>query len=250
MVDSSTNSKDTRVKPIFSWLRANAGQTWPSRLVQLATGLAEVPNCGTLGRMALEPEQEVPATASRLAWMIKNVNLLSPPGRQWRILRDRVSDGDAVQKALRSLERGDVTGVPRTLQLEGKTHADCLIECEHVFIWIEGKRYDWLSPSTDWDISRDQIARNLEACWSLAREAGKDYLLLICHEHRLKHHEGCLLEGYRQATWSAGWPHVPEKQRREFAARIGTLTWQEIAQEWPALRTLPELNDLSPMALN
>lgn len=55
-----------------------------------------------------------------------------------------------------------------------------------------GKRYDWLSPSTDWDISRDQIARNLEACWSLGEKAGKDYLLLICHERELKHHEACL----------------------------------------------------------
>jgi hypothetical protein len=198
--------------------------------------------------MALDPEQEVPPTPSRLAWMIKNVDLLAPrDGRQWRILRDRVSDPDAVQKALKSLERGDVADIPRKLQLEGKTHADCLIECEHAFVWIEGKRFDWLSPSTDWDISRDQIARNLEACWSLASEAGKDYRLIICHEHRLKHHEARLLEGYRQATWFAGWPHVPDEQRREFAARIGTLTWQEIAQEWPGLRTLPELNDLTPM---
>ena len=146
-MDSSTNSKNTRVKPIFSWLSTNGGKSWPARLVQLATGFAEAPNCGTLTRMALDPEQEVPPTPSRLAWMIKNVDLLAPrDGRQWRILRDRVSDPDAVQKALTSLERGDVADIPRTLHLEGKTHApDCLIECEHAFVWIEGKRFDWRS---------------------------------------------------------------------------------------------------------
>lgn len=195
--------------------------------------------------MALDPEEEVSATPSRLAWMIRNVDRLAPrDGRQWRVLRERLSDRNALQKALGLLETGNLGAVPRAFQLEGKTHADCLIECERLFIWIEGKRYDWLSPSTDWDVARDQLARNVEAVWSLARDVNKDYLLLICHEHQLKHHEVSLLEGYRGGTWAAGWPHVPEELRRQFATRIETLTWYAVADEWPAIRTLPELQDL------
>ena len=74
------------------------------------------------------------------------------------------------------------------------------MECEHAFIWIEGKRFDWLSPSTTWDVSRDQLARNIEAVWTLASKAGKDYRLLICHEFDFKHHEMALLDGYRNGT--------------------------------------------------
>jgi hypothetical protein len=77
-----------------------------------------------------------------------------------------------------------------------------------------------------------------------AKASEKDYCMLICHEHPLKHHEVALLQGYRQVTWSAGWPHIPEYQRRKFSKRIGTITWSRIANEWPALRNLELLADL------
>jgi hypothetical protein len=180
--------------------------------------------------------------------MIRNVERLAPrDGRQWEVLRKRVAVAGkgAVQRTLASLDAGHIEKVPRSLLLEGKTRADCLIECERAFIWIEGKRYDWLSPFTTWDVARDQLARNVEAVWSIASAAGKDYRLIICHEHQLKHHEICLVEGYQTGTWAAGWPHIAEDQRREFATRIGTVTWGAIAREWPSLRTLPELRDLA-----
>jgi hypothetical protein len=42
--------------------------------------------------------------------------------------------------------------------------------------------------------------------------------------------------------------HLPDALRHDFGKRIGTLTWQRIADEWLALRNLPELSDLgSPM---
>lgn len=44
-----------------------------------------------------------------------------------------------------------------------------------------------------------------------------------------------------------GWPHLPAALRREFGQRIGTLTWQRIAAEWPALRNLSELSDLGSL---
>jgi hypothetical protein len=44
-------------------------------------------------------------------------------------------------------------------------------------------------------LTRDQLARNLEAVWMLAEAAGKDWWLIITHEHCLKHHEEQLVNG-------------------------------------------------------
>jgi hypothetical protein len=222
-----TNSMLTRVRPVFGWLRDNGDETWPEQLVRIAkvTGLKQ---CGRFLRMELEPEQEVPPTRGRLLWMLQNVERLAPVGgRRWEELRARVVNRDQVLRAYT-----DGSSLPREYVLEGPTHSDCLIECEDAFIWIEGKRNDWLSPSTTWDVSRDQLARNLEAVWSVAQKSGKDYCLIICHEQPLKHHETALIAGYRSQTWSAGWPHIPEGQRAEFSKRIGTITWVEIARRW------------------
>jgi len=89
--------------------------------------------------------------------------------RQWREYATRVINNPAKQKALALLDGGSGEGVPKSLILEGPTYADCLIECERAFVWIEGKRNDWLSPCIKWDVTRDQLARNLEAAWILAR---------------------------------------------------------------------------------
>ena len=125
--------------------------------------------------------------------------------------------------------------------LEGPTQADdCLIECANALIWIEGKRFDWLDPSTKWDVTRDQIARNIDALASRAGAAGKDYRLLICHEQPLKHHEKLLLAGYRSGTWPGGLPHgIDDTTPGFFAARIGTLTWSAIVRRWPGSRNSP-----------
>jgi hypothetical protein len=52
------------------------------------------------------------------------------------------------------------------------------------------------------------------------------------------------VDGYRSGTWAGGWPHLPDALRCEFGQRIGTLTWQHMADEWAALCDLPELADL------
>src|SRR6516165_2380655 len=158
-----TNSRATRVLPIFGWLKTNGGDSWPRRLLTMADGVADISECGSILSIDLELEREVPATASRLAWMLKNVDrLVHSDGRLWGALRQRVADRVRVEEALASLAAEKVE-IPRDLVLEGNTHADCLIDCEHVLIWIEGKRDDWLSQSTKWDVTRDQLARNVEA---------------------------------------------------------------------------------------
>jgi hypothetical protein len=144
-------------------------------------------------------------------------------------------DNSKRDEALQRLDIGDTTGLPKQLILEGSTHADCLIECTDAFVWIEGKRNDWLSPSIKWDVTRDQLARNLEAAWLLAQKANKDFWLLICHEHELKHHEQELIGGYRAGTWKAGFPHLSSDTRSLFRQKIGTVKWQTIFDRWPAI---------------
>jgi len=109
-----------------------------------------------------------------------------------------------------------------------------LIECERAVIWVEGKRNDWLDYSTKWDVTRDQLARNLEAAWLCTK--GKDFCLVICHEHPLKHHEELLIEGYRRGTWSGGWPHLNVDERKMLGSRTGTVTWSRLAAEWSGLK--------------
>jgi hypothetical protein len=242
---ASTNSRVSRVRPIFAWLRDHGGPSWPTQLLRMAEGMPSLLQCGPVTQMHLDCEEKVGPTPERLAWMLSHSAELTPrDGRRWDELRQRVADPAGVKKALDRLATGTTKGLPKRLVLEGATHADCLIECADALIWIEGKRFDWLDPSTKWDVTRDQIARNIDALASRAGAAGKDYRLLICHEQPLKHHETLLLMGYRSGTWLGGLPHVSMGRRQDFAARIGTLTWAAIVGHWPGLATLPELHDL------
>lgn len=239
LASASTNSRVSRVVPTFQWLRANGGEEWPQRLIDLADGLCHRPLCGRPIRVDLDPERQVLASAERLTWMLQNADALTPmDGRRWRDLHARVADKSVVAEAILALKEGRRSQVPASMVLEGPTHADCLIECEHTVLWIEGKRFDWLSSSTTWDVTRDQLARNAEAAWSLANQAGKDFCLIICYESSLKHHEALLIDGYRQQTWAGGWPHVEPVVRSLFSQRIGTLRWAQIADEWPSIREL------------
>lgn len=142
----------------------------------------------------------------------------------------------------RCLDAG--VSLPPLLTLEGETSGDCVIECEDAIVWIEGKRHDWLAPHTTWDSARDQLARNLEAAWLYASTQDKDFCLLICFEDALRSHEQLLVDGYRNATWSGGWPHLDPTERAMLAERIGLVRWADIANQWPALHELPELSDL------
>jgi hypothetical protein len=233
------NSKRTRVEPVLTWLRDHGGLDWPGDLIQLAHGLAAEVVPGQLVRLDFEQERRVAPSTARLEWMIRNAEHLAPfDGRKWREYRLRIVDNPRRDEALEKLDRGETRGIDRRLILEGQTCADCLIECEHAVVWIEGKRNDWLDYSTSWDLTRDQLARNTEAAWLLARSLEKDFSVVICHEHPLKHHEALLVDGYRKGTWSGGWPHLEAEDRAELGARIGTATWSELAQQWPALEPL------------
>jgi hypothetical protein len=176
--------------------------------------------------------------------MLANAEELVPPDEdRWPEFNERVLRNPERAAAIASLEAGN-TGFTPSLVLEGPSHADCLVECERTLIWIEGKRTDWLSPSTTWDATRDQLARNLEAAWLLADKEGKDYCFVLCYESELKHHERVLIDGYRAQALVGGWPHLDDRQRAHFAGRIGTVRWAEVGDHWSGLQELPELADL------
>lgn len=230
------HSGRTRVVPVFRWLREHGGSAWLMELLRLADGLQVVDDVGEVVSIFIEKEREVFPSPQRLAWMIRNAHRLAPQdGRLWREYKRRVINNPRRDEALKTLDAGETKGVSRELILEGATHADCLIECTRAFVWIEGKRNDWLSPCTKWDVTRDQLARNVEAAWLLAQHSSKDFWFLICHEHELKHHEQELIEGYRDGTWKAGFPHLPRDKRSLFRGKIGTLKWQKIFSHWRAL---------------
>jgi len=233
------HSGRTRVSPVFGWLREHGGADWATELLHLADGIELSDDVGRVIRLWVGKERIVAPSPQRLAWMIRNADKLAPvDGRQWREYQRRVIDNPRKEEALRKLDAGHADGIPKELILEGSTHADCLIECEKAFVWIEGKRNDWLSPSTKWDVTRDQLARNLEALWLLASKSTKDFWLLISHEHDLKHHEQELISGYRAGTWKAGFPHLPMDVRTILQRKIGTLRWSTVFDHWHNLAAM------------
>jgi hypothetical protein len=242
---TDTNSKRTRIEPIFKWLKTHGAPDWGNSLLRLADGLLDLRPPGHVGECRCEEEVIVPPCAARLAWMIRNVARLVPvDGRLWQECTRRLRTCRNKEGILAALDADKPSRIPAQIKFETGTHADCLIRCEKAIIWIEGKRHDWLSPSTKWDIVRDQLARNVEAAWMLARKEQKDYWVIVCYESALKHHEEQLIQGYRNGTWNGGWPHLSQEQRKEFSGKIGTLTWVKIVQQWPELRSLKELRDI------
>lgn len=240
-------SRVTRVLPVFEWLKHNGGADWTQRLVNLADGLQTRIETGAVRSLRVRLEERVAPSSERLRWMLENAERLVPrEGRRFREFQQRVLQHPARQATVERLAAvGSLKGIDRKLILEGKTSADCLITCRNALVWIEGKRNDWLAPATTWDSARDQLARNLEAARSVAREQGKSaYCVIVCYEARLKFHEEALIDGYRAGTWSAGLLHLGADVRRELGSRLGTLRWSSIADQWPQLRTLRELQDL------
>ena len=239
------NSKRSRIEPVFGWLKKHGGPDWPTLLMRLSKGVSLQGEMGALTGVYCEDERKVPPTPTRLAWMIRNAHRLSPSdGRRYQEYARRVSHPQK-DEVLRRLDAGGTSAIPAQLRFEGDSCCDCLIECKSALVWVEGKRNDWLAASTTWDVSRDQLARNLEAVWSLARKCEKDYWLLICHEGELKHHEECLIQGYRAGTWCAGWPHLDSSTRDQFREKIATIRWGQIVQRWPGMSTLSALADVA-----
>jgi hypothetical protein len=234
------------VLPVFAWLRDNGGDDWPDELLALCEGLAVEESSGRPLVVHLEMEHAEPASPRRLAWLLRNRELIKPRRSRahWDDRRARVDAHSDLDVTLEKLDRGDAGNVARELVLEGKSHADCLIVSERRVIWVEGKRTDWLAEGTDWDERRDQLARNLEAAAAVAARHDVDYCVVLCHETELSAAESALVAGYRDGTLVAGVPHISDADRVAFRRRIGTVRWSQLAARWPSLLQLPQLQDL------
>jgi len=69
------------------------------------------------------------------------------------------------QEALRQIEiKGAKGSRNKWWAFEGFTSIDCRLKTEKALIFIEGKRTDLLSPSTEWYPHRNQLFRILETC--------------------------------------------------------------------------------------
>src|SRR5215472_14481420 len=135
------HSGRSRVAPVFMWLQASGGSGWVTKLLRLADGIQIDNSVGEVVSLCVGKERKVEPSPARLGWMIRNAHKLTPTdGRLWREYRRRVIDNPRREEALRTLDAGDANGLSKNMKLEGPTHADCLIECERAFVWIEGKR--------------------------------------------------------------------------------------------------------------
>jgi hypothetical protein len=217
---SATNSRVSRVQPIFKWLAENGEPTWPKALLSLA---GDGGDPGDVQKVHLDPEVRVPASAERREWMLRYAASLTAKGANSDLLKKRIEDGATT--------------------LEGQTSADCLIECEYMTIWIEGKRTDKLSPGIRFDDKRDQLARNLEAAWIRAGNE-KDFRVIVCSEQPLTGYEKDLVEAYRSGTLTKAVEHLEDATREMFQVRLLCLQWSQIADRWDGMRNLTELFDL------
>jgi hypothetical protein len=103
---------------------------------------------------------------------------------------------------------------------EGFTEVDCWLETDRLLVFVEGKRTELLSSSTDWFPQRNQLVRNLEVVGELAagRAAG---VLLVTEEP---------IAELTEANVSASAPHLDQAGHDELYARyLGQTTWAALA---------------------
>ena len=231
---SAQNSRNTRVTPVFSWFRDECSDPeWATRFLSLTTGLRTRTKPGRVLGTGLEVG--IAPSSRRLRWLLQEGEAWTPASTRDE-LRARAR-GDAAREALAVLERdGELPGRLRRQRLERATFADAIIWCERLLIWIEGKRNESLSRHTTFDSGRDQLARDLEAAWRLARMVQKDYCVVICHEHELRGTDRRLVEAYWSGDRVDGLRHLTSEEWRPFADRLGTVTWKKLAEAWPELQ--------------
>lgn len=144
-------------------------------------------------------------------------------GSKTQELRERLCDGDdaARVEALGEIDRETAKNSARKWwALEGFTSVDCLLATDKLLLFIEGKRTDVLSRSTDWFPERNQLVRNLEAAGELAenRFAG----VLVVTEDQAK--EPLAFDMKLSA------PHIVDPAMREQVSKryLGQTTWSAV----------------------
>jgi len=190
-----------------------------------------------LGEIILEEcfECSIPPSRGFLEWALKNPDELTWPengkktfGVDTQYKRECLfgyhgadAQKDTMKNGLDELKnKGVYHSKKEWWAFEGFTEMDCLIETEHYLLGIEGKRTDFVSPSTYWFQDRNQIVRNIEVLAELAREKEKEYAFILItedgenplkEEHfrvSLPHNEGLVSELFKHFLGCISWEHA------------------------------------------
>jgi hypothetical protein len=187
------------------------------------------------GKIRTAFERDIPPSKEFLRWLINHPDRLVWPcdsssqrrrfSERTTELREKLMDGDrnTQQAALGELERCGAYGSRRRWwAFEGFTSVDCLLETKDLLVFIEGKRTEGISKSTDWFPLRNQVLRNLEVAREMAGES-KEYAVLLCAEKHLDLPEN---------SWQESLPHCSEREVADLKRHyLGCATWDQIVKE-------------------
>jgi hypothetical protein len=181
-------------------------------------------------------EHPAPPSRAFLRWLLEHPDKLRWPtvggelhtfGAETQRLREALVDGPSADRAsaqrqgLAELEhRGPAKSRRLWWAFEGFTEVDCWLETERLLVFVEGKRTELLSSSTDWFPQRNQLVRNLEVVGELAagRAAG---VLLVTEDPGVE---------LAEAAVAASAPHLDRAAHAALYTRyLGQTTWAALA---------------------
>ena len=183
-------------------------------------------------------EHPAPPSAGFLRWLIEHPEQLRWPERSPGV---RVSYGAATQRhrealvdggveerdAAQALALSELDGVGaagsrrRWWAFEGFTEVDCWLETDRLLLFVEGKRTEPLSHSTDWFQARDQLVRNMEVAGDLAGSRAAAVLLVTEQP----------VDELPESVLSASTPHLDDEARDVVRRRyLGQTTWRALSE--------------------
>lgn len=225
----------------------------PGRLLPRLAELRPYPD-RILGRTVALPrmfEHSAPPSRAFLTWLIENPDCLRwperPPGQRvtygeaTQRLREGLIDGGPEERtrvqelALAELERlGPAASSRKWWAFEGHTEVDCWLETDRLLLFVEGKRTEPLSASTDWYPERNQLVRNLEVVGELAQGRAAAVLLVCAKAHPAPE--------LTASTTAASTPHLSSTERACLQDRyLGQTTWEALCERLDVdLDSLPD----------
>lgn len=181
-------------------------------------------------------EHSAPPSRVFLQWLIDHPDRLNWPerprgtrvvyGTKTQLAREALIDGAVAERAQAQaqaraeLERlGPEGSRRRWWAFEGHTEVDCWLETERLLLFVEGKRSEPLSPSTDWYPQRNQLVRNLEVVGELTR--GRAAAVLLVTEDPIPE--------LTQEAVADSTPHLNQEARQTLEQRyLGQVTWRTL----------------------
>jgi hypothetical protein len=182
-------------------------------------------------------EYSVPPPTAFLRWLLEHPERLRWPTRgdgtptsygprtqRWRqafLSGDEHAAERAKSEGLKELALyGNGGSRRKRWAFEGFTEVDCLLATDRLVLFIEGKRNEPLSPSTDWFPARRQLVRNLEAAREYAGSRAAAVLLVA---------ERPLAGELDGDAVAASLPHLKGKARAAVTrAYLGQTTWDSL----------------------